>query len=124
MTEEEVSEVIKGMKTGKDPSPDGFNFDFFKSCWEIVKQDIVDVVKDSRKNKTILKVLNASFLSLIPKQENGMTPNRFRPIALCNVVYKIISKVIANRIKPFLPTLVSEEQTGYVEGRKIFNNII
>ena len=53
-----------------------------------------------------------------------MTPERFRPIALCNVVYKIISKVIENRIKPLLPTLMSEEQTRYVEGRKILNNII
>ena len=53
-----------------------------------------------------------------------MTPDRFRPIALCNVVYKIISKVIENKLKPLLPTLVSEEQTGYVEGRQILNNII
>ena len=53
-----------------------------------------------------------------------MTPDRFRPIALCNVVYKIISKVIENRLKPLLPTLVSEEKTGYVEGRHILNSII
>ena len=53
-----------------------------------------------------------------------MRPDRFRPIALCNVVYKIISKVIANRLKPLLPTLVSKEQNGYVERRKILNNII
>jgi len=53
-----------------------------------------------------------------------MTPDGFKPIALCNVVYKIISKVIANRLKPLLPTLISEEQTSYVEGRQILNNII
>jgi len=53
-----------------------------------------------------------------------MTPKRFRPIALCNVVYKIISKVIANRFKPLLPSLMLEEQIGYVEGRQILNNII
>jgi len=74
--------------------------------------------------KKILKVLNASFIALISKHEKDMTPDRFMPIALCNVVYKIISKVIANRLKPLLPTLVSEEQTGYVEGRQILNNII
>jgi len=53
-----------------------------------------------------------------------MTLEGFRLIALCNVVYKIISKVIANRIKPLLPSLISEQQTGYVEGRQILNNII
>eukprot|EP00253_Pinus_taeda_P016575 PITA_16575 len=53
-----------------------------------------------------------------------MTPDKFRPIALCNVVYKIISKMIANRLKPLLLALVSEEKTGFVEGRQILNNII
>jgi len=49
--EEEVSEVIKETENGKDLAPDGFNVDFFKACWEIVKQDILDVVEESRKNK-------------------------------------------------------------------------
>jgi len=82
------------------------------------------VVEDSRENRTALKALNTSFISLIPKQDNSMTPDRFRPITLCNVAYKIISKINANRLKPLLPTLISKEQTGYVEGRQILNNII
>eukprot|EP00253_Pinus_taeda_P009736 PITA_09736 len=90
----------------------------------IVKHDILEVVEESRKSRSVLRALNESFIALIPKQEKSMTPDRFRPIALCKVVYKIISKVIANRLKPLLPTLVSEEQTGYVEGRQILNNII
>jgi len=81
-------------------------------------------VEDSRKSKKVMKALNASFIALIPKKENVMTPDGFRPIALCNVVYKIISKMIANRLKPLLPSLISEEKTGYVEGRQILNNII
>ncbi len=124
VTKEEVSEVIKEMKNGKAPGSDGFNIDFFKACWETIKQDIFDVVEDSRKNKTVLKALNTSFISFIPKKENSMTPDRFRPITLRNVVYKIISKIIASKLKPLLPTLVSEEKNGYVEGRQILNNII
>ena len=81
-------------------------------------------MEDSSKTKKVLKALNASFIALIPKQENSMTPEGFTPIALCYVVYKIISKVIVNRLKPLLPSLISEEQTGYVEGRQILNNII
>ena len=68
---------------------------------------------------TILKVRNTSFISLIPKQDNALTPDRFRPIALCNLVYKIISKVIANRLKTLLPTLVSMEQIGYLRANKL-----
>eukprot|EP00253_Pinus_taeda_P012133 PITA_12133 len=124
VTEQEISEVLKETQNGKAPSPDGFNVDFFKSCWNIVKEDIVEIVEDSRRNKTILKALNTSFIALIPKQDNAQTPERYRPIALCNVVYKIISKVVANRLKPLLPTLISGEQIGYVEGRQILDNII
>jgi len=122
--EKEVNDVLKEMKNGKALGPDGFNVDFFKACWNIVKQDILNVVEDSTVNKTILKVLNTSFISLIPKQEDVQTLDKFRHIALCNVVYKIISKVAANRLKPLLPTLVSGEQLGYVEGRQILDNII
>eukprot|EP00253_Pinus_taeda_P035409 PITA_35409 len=88
------------------------------------EEDILNVVEDSRMNRTILKALNSSFIALTPKQEVAQTLDKFRPIALCNVVYKIISKVVANRLKPLLPTVVSVEQSGYVEGRQILNNII
>ena len=124
LSEEEVSEVINEMQNGKAPGPDGFNVDLFKASWKTVKQDILDVMEDSRRSKTVLKALSASFIALIPKQEKVMTPDKFRPITLCNVVYKIISKVVAHRLKPFLPTLVSEEQASYVEGRQILNKII
>eukprot|EP00253_Pinus_taeda_P009979 PITA_09979 len=119
VTREEVN-----IKNYKAPGLDGFNVDFFKACWHIVKQDILEVVEDSRSSKTILKALNTSFISLIPKQDSAQTADKYRPIALCNVVYKIISKVVENRLKPLLPSLFSEEQSGYVEGRQILNNII
>lgn len=84
----------------------------------------MNIVEDSKRNKTILKALNTSFISLIPKLDLAQTPDRFRPIALCNVTYKIISKVVANRLKPLLPSLIFVEQFGYVEGRQILDNII
>jgi len=107
VSKEEVSEVINEMQSGKAPGPDGFDVDFFKAYWETVKHDILEVVEDSRRSNKVLKALNASFIALIPNQENAMTPDGFWPIALCNVVYKIISKVIANRLKPLLPSLIS-----------------
>lgn len=109
ISKEEVWNFLKEMQNGKALGPNGFNVDFFKACWNIVKQDILNVVEDSRLNITILKVLNTSFISFIPKQDIAQTLDKFRPIFLCNLVYKIISKVVANRLKPLLPTLVSGE---------------
>ncbi len=60
----------------------------------------------------------------LPKEKEVSTPDRFRPIALCNVIYKVISKVITNTIKPMLPILVSKEKVGFVEARHILDNII
>eukprot|EP00253_Pinus_taeda_P031270 PITA_31270 len=68
--------------------------------------------------------LNATFLALIPKSTEANKPDKYQPIALCNITYKIVSKVIANRSKPLLPLLISPEQSGYVEGRQIIDGII
>eukprot|EP00253_Pinus_taeda_P010243 PITA_10243 len=81
VSEYEVNEVINEMQNGKAPGPDGFNVEFFKSCWKTVKQDILEVVEDSRRSRSVLKALNASFITLIPKQEKAITLDRFRPIA-------------------------------------------
>eukprot|EP00253_Pinus_taeda_P028496 PITA_28496 len=121
---EEVEEAVKSMPNDKALGPDGFTINFYKACWPTIKSEIWEVVEDSRRSGTILKLLNSTFLGLVPKEENAHTPEKFRPIALCNVIYKIISKVIANRLKPILPNLISEEQSGYVEGRQILDNIL
>jgi len=81
-------------------------------------------VEESRTLHWLLPSLNSTFLALIPKEEKSVAPDKFRPISLCNVIYKVISKVIANRLKPLLPMLISPEQSGYVEGRQILDGII
>eukprot|EP00253_Pinus_taeda_P002091 PITA_02091 len=72
----------------------------------------------------MLPSLNATFITLIPKEEHSNTPDKFSPIALCNFIYKIISKVIASRLKSLLPLLISLEQLGYGLGRQIIDGII
>jgi 23S rRNA U2552 (ribose-2'-O)-methylase RlmE/FtsJ len=107
IAEEEIDQALQEMPNGKPPGPDGFTVEFFKACWEVVKHDVYRVVEDSRRSASILKSLNATMITLIPKENEAKTLDHYKPIALCNVVYKIISKVIANRLKPLLPTLVS-----------------
>ena len=105
------------MALGKAPALDGFTSNFFHFFWDLVKEDVLNIVEESRTKKGVLKAFNATFLTLIPKEVGADTPDKFRPIALSNVIYKIISKVIANRLKPLLPLLISPEQSGFVEGR-------
>eukprot|EP00253_Pinus_taeda_P026720 PITA_26720 len=121
---QEVDEAMAQLKEGKAPGPDGFTTTFFHAFWDMIKKDVWEIVEESRALRWILPSLNSTFIALIPKEENSMTPDKFRPIALCNVIYKVISKVVANRLKPLLPMLVSPEQSGYVEGRQILDGII
>ena len=97
------------MKVGTSSGPDGFTVNVFHHFWEMVKLDVQKIVEDSKILGQILPALNATFLTLIPKCEGVDTPDKFRPISLCNVIYKIITKVIANRLKPILPSLISVE---------------
>ena len=83
------------MKEGASLGPDGFTVNFFHHFWEMIKIDVWSIVEQSRLSSRILLSLNATFLTLIPKSEGVDTPDKFRPISLCNVIYKIITKVIA-----------------------------
>lgn len=124
ITMEEVGQAVMEMPAGKSPGPDGFTTDFFHSCWPIIKQEVWELVEDTRRTSGVLSAFNSAFLTLIPKEDGANNPNKFRPIALCNVIYKIITKVIANRLKPLMPNLTSQEQSRYVEGQKILDGII
>jgi hypothetical protein len=88
-----------------------------------VGDDLLDLVEDTRIRGRIKSSLNTTFLALIPKENNPWTFGDYRPIALCNLCYKLISKVIANRIKPVLSRELSSEQLGFLKGRKILDAI-
>eukprot|EP00253_Pinus_taeda_P016963 PITA_16963 len=121
---QEVDEAMAHLKEGKAPGPDGFTTTFFHVFWDLIKVEVCQVVEESKALRWLLPSLNSTFITLIPKEENSITPDKFRPIALCNILYKVISKVIANRLKPLLPMLISPEQSCYAEGRQIMDGII
>jgi hypothetical protein len=109
---------------GKALGPDGFTADFFHLCWNFIKEDVWKLVEESRKMLGVLPTLNSTFITLILKEKRSLTLKSFHPISLCNVILKIITKALANRLKPLLSMLISKKQNGYVEGQKILDNII
>ena len=106
VTMQELEEAFNQMALGKSLGPDGFTSNFFHYFWDLIKEEVFETIEESRDKKGVLKAFNATFLKLIPKEAGADSPDKFRPISLCNVIYKIISKVIANRLKPLLPNLI------------------
>jgi hypothetical protein len=124
ITQEEVDQSLKATALGKAPGPDDFTSDFFHYCWIIIRKDVWEIIEDSRISGKVLHALNATFLTPIPKENNTTSPAHFRPISLCNVIYKLLTKIIATKLKPILPFVISPEQSGYVEGRQILDSVI
>ena len=98
ITLEELEKTVFQMKKGKAPGPNGFPIEFFQEFWDIIKLDLLTVVQESQKNKQILQAPNSTFLALSPKGDGADWLSQFCPISLCNVTYKIISKLIAERL--------------------------
>ena len=120
----EIHDIIKQMRNNAAPGLDGFNAAFYKSSWQWTKDDIYKVVMDFYSHAYMPSNVNHTFITLIPKKSNRDTPQDFRPISLCNVIYKIISKSLANRIKNHLPNYISQAQYAFVANRNISSNII
>ncbi|KAM6547177.1 hypothetical protein CsatB_018853 [Cannabis sativa] len=112
------------MHPDKSPGPDGMTPGFYQRCWSIVGSDIINLVRSFMRTGDLPQGLNDTNLVLIPKVKSPSSMNELRPISLCNVVYKIISKVIANRLKEVLPQLISTNQSAFVPGRLITDNIM
>jgi hypothetical protein len=122
--EDEIWAVFQNFKGDKAPEPDGFTMAFFQKCWEILKTDIIAVLKEFQTNGKFKKSLNATFVSLIPKKAGAVDIKDFRPISLIGGMYKIISKVLANRLKSVLGKVVSHSQTAFIKGRQILDSVL
>jgi hypothetical protein len=109
------------MPKEKIPGPDGWTHELFQTFFDIMGEDLHKVVEESRSTGHIPGALNATFFALIPKVSKPDTFNDFRPISLCNFVYKVISKIIASRIKDKLASSISFEQFGFLKDRLIFD---
>ena len=122
--EEEIIDVIWSMESDKPPGPNGFSFLFYRVCWTVIKKDLLRTIKSFQLKTKIGGCTNSTFLALIPKEVNPTTFEIFRPIYIFNASYKILSKLLSNRIKPLLGKLISPLQGGFFKGRHILDNVI
>ncbi|GJR75423.1 RNA-directed DNA polymerase, eukaryota, reverse transcriptase zinc-binding domain protein [Tanacetum coccineum] len=124
VSKEEIKAAIFDIDENKAPRLDGFSLKFFKKAWSIVGDDVCFIVLEFFHNRKFLGEVNATSISLVPKPETPSKVYDFRPIAYYNVIYKCISKILTDMIKKALCEVVSSNQSAFIPGRQITNNIL
>nr|GEX46816.1 hypothetical protein [Tanacetum cinerariifolium] len=124
ISSQEVKSTMFSMANDKYPGLDGFTAAFFKDTWDIIGVDVIKAVKEFFTNGRLLKGLNHTIIALIPKVNTPARVTDYRPISCCNVLFKCISKIIANHLKDSLKKLVSPNQSAFVPGRCVSDNIL
>lgn len=119
----EIKEALFGIGDNKSPGPDGFSAKFYKAAWTTVGPSVSAAVREFFANSALLKQINHTVIALIPKSAHAAMVGDYRPIACCNVIYKIISKILAGRIRPLLDFLVDKAQSAFIPGRLMSDNI-
>ena len=123
-SEEEIYNALKNSPKNKSPGPDGFTMEFLKFSWKYTNKNILDIFNDFHKNGIINKNVNSTYIALIAKKENCYAPSDYRPISLTTSLYKLIAKVLAERLKLILPDTISENQLAFVRGKQITDAIL
>lgn len=112
------------MGTYKSPGPDGMTVTFYKEYWRIVRDAVIAEVQAAFQHGRIKPAFNHTFLALIPKVKGAARVDQYRPIALCNVTLKLITKLLAGRLRNYLEQIVHPSQTAFIPNRAITDNII
>ena len=123
-TREDVVMALKQLHPTKSPGPDGMLALFFLKYWSIVGTNVSNMVLNVLNSGMSLSEINRTNIALMPKTNNPQRMSEFKPISLCNVIYKLISKTLANRLKAILPYIISENQSAFTADRLIIDNVL
>jgi len=124
VTADEIKEVVFKMARNKSTGSDGYTCEFYKAAWPIVGTEVVIAVTSFFEFGFLPKGVNSTILALIPKKDEAIRFKDYRPISCCNVLYKIISKLLANRLKRVLPKFISPSQSAFVRDRLLMENVL
>lgn len=120
----EVKKALFAIHPDKAPGPDGFSASFFQANWTAIGPAIVSEVRAFFSSGLMPASINMTQVRLIPKSGDALKVSDYRPIALCNVYYKIISKILSLRLRPVLGSIISENQSAFLPGRAIADNVL
>jgi hypothetical protein len=121
---EEIADALFQIGPLKAPGPDGLPARFFQRNWLLLKEDVVQAVQTFFATGIMSEGVNDTCIVLIPKVNHPESLKDFRPISLCNVVYKVVSKCIVNRVRPVLHDIISTSQSAFIPGRMITDNAL
>ncbi|EOY14356.1 Uncharacterized protein TCM_033752 [Theobroma cacao] len=121
---QEVKDAVFDIDPESAAGPDGFSSYFYQQCWNTIAHDLLDAVRDFFHGANIPRGVTSTTLVLLPKKSSASKWSEFRPISLCTVMNKIITKLLSNRLAKILPSIITENQSGFVGGRLISDNIL
>ena len=115
ITAEEITKVLFALSSDKSPGPDGYTVEFFKTAWPVIGKEFIISIQSFFEKIFLPKGVNTTILALLPKKTGAREMKDYRPISCCNVIYKVISKLIANRLKNTLPDFIELNQSAFVK---------
>ncbi|XP_057422473.1 uncharacterized protein LOC130716276 [Lotus japonicus] len=124
VTKEEVFMALQHIGSFKAPGPDGFHAVFYKTYWDVVGDKVFQCIRNVFETQQFDPALGETLIVLIPKIDCPLSFKDFRPISLCNVIYKLITKILVNRIRPCLNEIISPNQSSFIPGRCTSDNAI
>jgi hypothetical protein len=123
-SEEEIRNAVFEAYSNRAPGLDGLSFIFYQKFWKVIKKDSIEMFDDFHKGKLDLYRLNFTLITIIPKEKDARTMNKFRPISLLNCSYKIFTKVLTNRVGKMIDKLIASNQATFIKDRYILDSVV
>ncbi|KAL0294577.1 UNVERIFIED_CONTAM: Retrovirus-related Pol polyprotein from type-1 retrotransposable element R2 [Sesamum radiatum] len=124
VTPGEIKQALFDIDESKALGPDGYSAAFYKAAWPVIGEEVTQAILEFFRTGKLLKQVNATLISLIPKVNNPVVVAEFRPISCCNVLYKVITKILVQRMRSLLHTIISLSQNAFVPGQSIGDNVL